>query len=98
MGADERAAAERTAVAEYVGREGFNVFDFTGVAEEEWGRRNAQLLNSAMRRGDEIRLVTDPALHEAYLKELGIPLTKSYYLSLELPMLEQYGAAVVRGY
>jgi hypothetical protein len=88
----------RTAVAEYAGREGFNVFNFAGVAEADWARTNAQLLNAALQRGDQIWLVTNPALHAAALQRAGISLESSYYLSLELPMLREFGAVAVPKY
>jgi hypothetical protein len=74
------------------------VLDFTGVAEEEWARTNAQLLNSTLQRGNQIWLVTNPALHEAALERAGISLGKSFYLTLELPMLEEFGAVAVPKY
>jgi hypothetical protein len=76
-------------VAQYAGREGFNVLDMSSVPEEEWARTNAEWLNAALQRGDNIWLVTNPATHTALMQSLG---KTSYYLDLELPMLEQYGA------
>jgi hypothetical protein len=55
----------------------------------EWPRQNALWLNQAVRRGDDIWLVTDPAKHAAFLKSLPNN-PQSFYLNLELPMLNQY--------
>jgi len=82
----------RSDVAQYAGRPGFNVLDMSGVPEAEWPRVNAELLNAAMQHGDIIWLVTDPAAHAQLMLQLG---KSSYYLDLELPMLEEFGADVV---
>jgi len=61
------------------------------VAESKWARTNAEWLNAAIRRGNSIWLVTDPAAHTALMNSIG---RTSYYLDLELPMLEEYDAGV----
>jgi hypothetical protein len=43
-------------VAPYAGKEGFNVLDMSAVPKEEWGRVNAEWLNQAVVRGDDIWL------------------------------------------
>ncbi|HUA67658.1 MAG TPA: hypothetical protein VMA13_03845, partial [Candidatus Saccharimonadales bacterium] len=51
--------------------------------------QNALWLNSAIQRGDQIRLLTDPEAHAAFLQSFpGQP--QSAYRNLELPMLNQY--------
>jgi len=79
-------------VSAYAGKSGFNVLDMSKVPEAEWARKNAEWLNSALRRGDDIWLVTDPAKHTQLMQQLG---KQSYYLDLELPMLEQFGANTI---
>lgn len=79
-------------VAKYAGKEGFNVLDMSKVPQAEWARTNAEWLNKALRSGDDIWLVTDPAKHTQLMQQLG---KQSYYLDLELPMLEQFGAKAV---
>jgi RHS repeat-associated protein len=79
-------------VARYAGRPGFNVLDMSEIPEAEWPRANAEWLNAAMQRGDTIWLVTDPAVHAQLMLQLG---KSSYFLDLELPMLEEFGADVV---
>jgi hypothetical protein len=76
-------------VAAFAGQPGFNVLNMDGIAESEWARTNAEWLNAAIQRGDNIWLVTDPAAHTALMNSLGLT---SYYLDLELPMLEEYNA------
>jgi len=66
--------------------------DLSGIPEAEWSRANAEWLNAAMQRGDTIWLVMDPAAHAELMLQLG---KSSYYLDLELPMLEEFGADVV---
>jgi hypothetical protein len=82
-------------VAAYAGKPGFNVLDMSSVPEQEWARTNAEWLNSAMQRGDNIWLVTDPAAHAQLMQQLG---KSSYYLDLELPMLEEFNASPVIKY
>jgi hypothetical protein len=48
-----------------------------------------------MQRGDNIWLVTDPAAHAQLMQQLG---KSSYYLDLELPMLEEFNASPVIKY
>lgn len=79
-------------VAKFAGKEGFNVLDMAKVPEAEWARTNAEWLNTALRRGDNIWLVTDPAKHTLLMNELKL---QSYYLDLELPMLDQFGAKAI---
>jgi hypothetical protein len=76
-GADARA---------YQGR-GFNVLNMDDLPPSEWPRQNALWLNDAIQRGDDIWLVTDPKKHAELMKEVK---KSSYYLDLELPMLEHY--------
>ena len=77
-GADTRAFQDRP---------GFNVLNMDNLPEDEWPRQNALWLNDAIRRGDDIWQVTDPDKHADLMKELK---KSSYYLDLELPMLEHY--------
>ena len=79
-------------VAQYAGKVGFNVLDMSTVSEAEWARTNAEWLNTALRRGDEIWLVTDPIKHAQLMQQLGM---SSYYLDLELPMLEEFNATAI---
>jgi hypothetical protein len=74
-------------VAPYAKRPGFNVLNMDNLPATEWPRQNALWLNQAIRRGDDIWLVTDPAKHTQLMQQLG---KSSYYLDLELPMLQQY--------
>ena len=76
-------------VAPYVGRPGFNTFTGAGIARAELDTQNALWLNSAIQRGDQIWLVTDPEAHAAFLENLPSK-PQSAYLNLELPMLNQY--------
>ena len=79
-------------VSAYAGKAGFNVLDMSTVPEAQWARTNAEWLNTALRRGDDVWLLTDPAKHTQLMQQLG---KESYYLNLELPMLEEYNASVV---
>lgn len=74
-------------VAPYANRPGFNVLNMDNLPASEWSRQNALWLNQAVTRGDQIWLVTDPAAHAQLMQQLG---KSSYYLDLELPMLNQY--------
>lgn len=74
-------------VAQYANRPGFNVLNMDNLPMSEWPRQNALWLNQAITRGDEIWLVTDPAAHAQLMQQLG---KSSYYIDLELPMLNQY--------
>ena len=65
------------------------VLNMDAVAESEWAGTNAEWLNAAIQRGDNIWLVTDPAAHTALMNSIG---RTSYYLDLELPTLEEYRA------
>lgn len=76
----------------YANQPGFNVLNMDNLPPAEWARQNALWLNQALQRGDSIWLVTDPAKHAQLMQQLG---KTSYYLDLELPMLEQYGANAV---
>jgi len=69
-------------VCDYAGKPGFNLLDMSKILEAEWARTNAEWLNAAMRRSDDLWLVTDPVKHTQLLKRLG---KESYYLNLELP-------------
>jgi RHS repeat-associated protein len=80
-------------VEPYIGRQGFNVFDVSALPKTEWARANGQWLNSAMRRGDELWLLTDPAKHGLLMQKVG---ARSHYLELELPTLEHFGASAVK--
>jgi hypothetical protein len=73
-------------VRAYQGR-GFNVLNMDDLPPSEWPRQNALWLNDAIQRGDDIWLVTDPKKHAKLMKEVK---KSSYYLDLELPMLEHY--------
>jgi hypothetical protein len=85
-------------VAPFVGKPGFNTFTGEGIPAAELDRANAQWLNQAIQRGDNILLKTDPAAHAQFLQTLpGNP--QSAYLNLELPMLQQYeGVNVTQGF
>ncbi len=74
-------------VAPYANRPGFNVLNMDSLPASEWPRQNALWLNQAITRGDNIWLLTDPAKHTQLMQQLG---KSSYYLDLELPMLQQY--------
>jgi len=74
-------------VAQYANQPGFNVLNMDNLPTSEWPRQNALWLNQAITRGDEIWLVTDPAVHAQLMQQLGY---SSFYLDLELPMLKQY--------
>jgi len=74
-------------VAPYANRPGFNVLNMDNLPASEWPRQNALWLNEAIQRGDNIWLVTDPVKHTQLMQQLG---KSSYYLDLELPMLQQY--------
>jgi RHS repeat-associated protein len=74
-------------VGKYVGRAKFNVLNMDDIKETEWARTNAEWLNKAIHRGDDIWLITDPVEHQRLMQQLG---KKSYYLDLELPMLNEY--------
>jgi len=82
-------------VAPYANRHGFNVLDLSNVPKEEWARENAGWLNDAIVRGDDIWLVTDPVKRSAELMAKYGTDQGSAYISLELPMLEQYSGVNV---
>jgi RHS repeat-associated protein len=85
-------------VRQYAGRPGFNVLNMDNLPQAEWPRQNALWLNEAVRRNDDFWLVTDPASHSAFLSNLPDK-PQSFYLNLELPMLEQYtGVNVIPKY
>ncbi|HWA08329.1 MAG TPA: RHS repeat-associated core domain-containing protein [Opitutaceae bacterium] len=79
-------------IAPYSNRSGFNVLDVSNVPKVEWSRVNAEWLNQAIVRGDDIWLVTDPVKHTQLMQELG---KSSYYLDLELPILEEFNAPAI---
>jgi hypothetical protein len=76
----------------YVSRRGFNVFrPAANMTKQEIDRANAEWLNAAIVRGDEIWLVTHPEQHARFLQSLPPgAFESSNYIHLELPMLEQY--------
>jgi RHS repeat-associated protein len=85
-------------VAAYANRPGFNVLNMDSLPPAEWPRQNALWLNEAIVRGDDVWLVTDPIRHQQLLNELPSR-PQSFYLNLELPMLQQYnGVNVVPHY
>jgi hypothetical protein len=82
----------------FIGREGFNVLNvpkdvYESMTPEEFDALNTRWLQSAINRGDEIWLVTDPIKHAELMETLG---TNSRYLDLELPLLEQTGSATAK--
>jgi RHS repeat-associated protein len=68
---------------------GFDAIVSRLAAERATESSMTEWLNAAIRRGDGIWLVTDPAAHTALMNSIG---RTSYYLDLELPMLEEYNA------
>jgi hypothetical protein len=78
----------------YVTRPRFNVFrPAANMTKQEIDRANAEWLNAALVRGDEIWLVTHPEQHARFLQSLPPgAFESSNYIHLELPMLEQYKA------
>ena len=69
---------------------GYNVLDMDNIPKTEWTRYNAEWLNTALRRGDQIWLRTDPAARSAYLiKKYGTD-QESLYFNTELLMLEHF--------
>src|SRR5262249_41972238 len=78
----------------YVTRPRFNVFrPAAKLTKQEIDRANAEWLNAAIVRGDEIWLVTHPEQHARFLQSLPPgAFESSNYIHLELPMLEQYEA------
>jgi RHS repeat-associated protein len=83
-------------VAAFKNVPGYNVLERpAGMTDAEFGRYNAEWMNSALQRGDTIMAVTDPAAHQAMLEGIETGLSgKSNYLNIELPMLEHFGATV----
>jgi hypothetical protein len=87
-------------VAKFKGKPGYNVLDvpdaiYKKMTPAEFDRLNADWLNAALRRGDRIMSVTDPAAHAQFLERIRPGLSsQSRYLNLELPMLEEFGAIV----
>jgi CheY-like chemotaxis protein len=79
-------------VAKFKEQPGYNVLNFDNLPRTEWPRANALKLNEVIVRGDQIWLVTDPAKHAAFIESKGF---QSFYLDLELPMLNQYSAVNV---
>jgi hypothetical protein len=73
----------------------FNVLDMSAVPKAEWSRYNAEWLNRALVRGDDIWLVTDPVKRSAELMRKYGTDQGSAYMNLELPMLEEYNSANV---
>jgi hypothetical protein len=78
----------------YVTRPRFDVFrPAANITKQEIDRANAEWLNAAVVRGDEIWLVTHPEQHARFLQSLPPgAFESSNYIHLELPMLEQYKA------
>jgi RHS repeat-associated protein len=78
----------------YVTRPRFNVFrPAANMTKQEIDRANAEWLNAALVRGDEIWLVTHPEQHARFLQSLPPgAFESSNYIHLELPMLEHYKA------
>jgi RHS repeat-associated protein len=78
----------------YVTRPRFNVFrPAANMTKQEIDRANAEWLNAALVRGDEIWLVTHPERHARFLQSLPPgAFESSNYIHLELPMLEHYKA------
>lgn len=82
-------------VEPYLDKPGFNVFKVAGLSKAEWARANAEWLNAALRRGDEIWALTNPMKHAKLMREVG---KQSSYLELELPMLKQFGVRSIKKY
>jgi hypothetical protein len=59
------------------------------MTSQEFDRANAEWLNAAIQRGDNIMMVTDPAVHTALSNEFKF---SSRYLNLEIPMVEEMNA------
>ena len=75
----------------------FNVFrQAENMTKQEIDRLNAQSLNTAIRRGDDIWLRTNPEKHAARLFDEfdESAFWNSNYIHVELPMLEQYESIV----
>lgn len=53
------------------------MLNLSKVPYAEWSRENALWLNTALQRGDDIWLVTDPVKHSQLMQQLG---KQSYYL------------------
>jgi hypothetical protein len=87
---------EDVAASGYKNVPGYNALERpAGMTDAEFGRYNAEWMNTAFQRGDAFMAVTDPAAHEAMLESIQQGLSfKSNYLKIELPMLEQFGATV----
>jgi len=76
-------AKQDTTVA--MGWPGHNVLD---VNQSFTPQENFRWLSSAVRRGDQFYLATDPSAHAALMRQLGL---HSRYLDLELPYLRFLG-------
>ena len=66
------------------------MLDMSSVPKAEWSRYNAEWLNQAIVRGDDVWLVTDPVKRSAELMRKYGTDQGSAYISMELPMLEEY--------
>jgi len=73
----------------FVTRPRFNVFrPAANMTKQEIDRANAEWLNAALLRGDEIWLVTHPEQHARFLQSLPPgAFESSNYIHLELPMM-----------
>jgi len=81
--------------AKYLGKPGYNVLK---VPDSEWSAKlNIKWLDGAIRRGDEIRFVTDPVQFEQLMIDLD---KKSQFIDLEIPYLKWRGVmdTVTKGF
>ena len=80
-------------VAAYKGLPGLNILERPkGLPDAEFGRYNAEWMNTGLRNGNDYLVVTNPVAHTDFLEGIRAGLSlRSNYLTIEIDMLEQFG-------
>lgn len=75
--------------AQYAEEKGFNVLPANGWTLE----KNKKFVEDALKRGDEIWIVTNPYKHEKLSRSKGF---RSEFIETEIPLLEKHGYDVYK--
>jgi hypothetical protein len=73
---------------------------YNGMTSQEFDRVNAEWLNAAVQRGDNIMSVTDPVVHAQRIEiwRANDPEVSSRYLDLEIPFLKELNVNPIPAY